>query len=236
MLLLTVAFGGDIMGGGNLLSVLSPHREIARAFGAAGAVPVFEEHHWWTILSAGWLHGSILHILFNMMWVRQLGPPTADIYGPGRMVIIYTIASVVGFLASSTAGILLWWMPIWFLRGAGVTLGASAPIFGLLGALVYYGRRGGSSMVHREALGYAMTMFVMGLFLPGIDNYAHAGGFAGGYLAGKWLDPLKPERMDHLIGAVACLALTGLAIIASLLTFFWPLILQLFGAPRAIVG
>jgi hypothetical protein len=91
-------------------------------------------------------------------------------------------------------------------------------------------------MVHREAMGYAMTMFVMGLFLPGIDNYAHAGGFVGGYVAGMWLDPLKPERMDHLIGAVVCLMLTGLAIIASLLVWFWPFILQLFGAPPAIVG
>ena len=167
---------------------------------------------------------------------RQLGPPTADIYGPGRMVIIYTIAGVVGFIASSTAGAVLGWMPIPFLRGAQVTLGASASIFGLLGALVYYGRRGGSSMVHREAMGYAVSLFVMGLILPGVDNYAHAGGFAGGFLAAKWLDPLKSERMDHLVGAAVCLALTALAILASLLIAFWPLIMQMFGAPGAIVG
>ena len=58
------------------------------------------------MLSAGWLHGGVLHILFNMMWVRQLGPATADIYGAGRMVIIYTIAGAVGF-ALSSAGRLL---------------------------------------------------------------------------------------------------------------------------------
>src|SRR5829696_913973 len=80
MLLVTVVLGGSIMEGG-IFGLLSPHSEIWRAFGAAGASPVFGEHHWWTVLSAGWLHGSILHILFNMMWVRQLGPPTADIYG-----------------------------------------------------------------------------------------------------------------------------------------------------------
>ena len=85
-----------------------------------------------------------------------------------------------------------------FLGGGRLTLGASAPIFGLLGALVYYGRRGGSSLMTRsEAMGYAMTLFVIGFILPGVDNYAHAGGFVGGYLAGMWLDPLKPERMDH---------------------------------------
>ena len=50
-----------------------------------------------------------------------------------------------------------------------------------------------------------------------MDNAAHAGGFAGGYLASIWLDPLKPERMDHLVGAVVCLAATALAIVASIL-------------------
>ena len=77
------------------------------AFGASGAIPVYVNGMWWTVLSAGWLHGSALHILFNMMWVRQLAPATADIYGPGRMVIIYTIAGVVGFAVSSTAGLYL---------------------------------------------------------------------------------------------------------------------------------
>jgi rhomboid protease GluP len=172
---------------------------------------------WWTLLSAGWLHGGALHILFNMLWVRQLGPATSDIYGAGRMVIIYTIAGVSGFLLSSLAGA---FVPIPFLSGAQFTIGASAPIFGLLGSLVYYGRRGGSSMVRSEALGYAVTLFVFGLVMRGVDNYAHAGGFAGGYLAGMWLDPLKPERTDHMVGAMVCVGLTVLAIVASVVTAF----------------
>jgi rhomboid protease GluP len=133
------------------------------------------------------------------------------------MVIIYTVAGVVGFTMSSTAGLLLGGLPVPILRGATVTLGASAPIFGLLGALVYYGRRGGSSMVGGQALQYAVVLFVFGLIMPGVDNYAHGGGFAGGYLTGLWLDPLKRERMDHLVWAAVCLALTALAILASLL-------------------
>jgi rhomboid protease GluP len=85
---------------------------------------------------------------------------------------------------------------------------------------VYYGRRSGSSMVHREAMGYAVALFVMGIILPGVDNYAHAGGFAGGYLAGAWLDPLKPERMDHFAGAALCILLTALSIIGSIASSF----------------
>ena len=215
MLLMTVILGGNVMSP-NLLNLLAPDAAVAFMFGSSGAVPVFVYGRWWTLLSAGWLHGSLLHIIFNMIWVRQLGPATADIYGPGRMVIIYTIAGVVGFLASSLAGLLLGWMPIRALRGAGLTLGASASIFGLLGALVYYGRRGGSSIVQREAMGYAVALFVMGFILSGVDNYAHAGGFVGGYLAGAWLDPLKRERMDHFVGAALCILLSALSVVASL--------------------
>jgi membrane associated rhomboid family serine protease len=214
----TVALGGTVMSPGNVMNFLSPDTAVTRAFGASGAVPVFADGMWWTVLSAGWLHGSALHILFNMLWVRQLGPATADVYGAGRMVIIYTISSVTGFLLSSIAGLLFGGLAIPFLRGAYFTLGASAPIFGLLGALVYYGRRGGSSMIGAQAKQYAIVLFVFGLFMGGIDNYAHAGGFAGGYVAAIWLDPLKRERMDHLIIAFGCLAATALAILASLVT------------------
>lgn len=216
-LLMSMAIGEGI-GTQSLFALLGPGTRTLVIFGASGAMPVFQFDRWWTILSAGWLHGGLLHIFFNMMWVRQLGPATADLYGAGRMVIIYTIAGAAGFTLSSVAGLLM--PPIPIIGGASVTIGASAPIFGLLGALVYYGRRGGSSLVRSEAMGYAVTLFVFGLIMPGIDNYAHAGGFGGGYLAGKWLDPLKPERMDHLVGAVACLALTIAAIAASIITVF----------------
>lgn len=218
MLLVTVAIGGNILGGGGLFGLLSPNPAVSYMFGASGALPVYGQNRWWTLLSAGWLHGSVLHILFNMMWVRQLGPATAEMYGPGRMVIIYTVSGIAGFLVSSTAGLLFGNMPIPFLRGATLTVGASAPIFGLLGALVYYGRRAGSSMVGAQALQFAVILGLFGFIMPGIDNYAHGGGFAGGYLVARWLDPLRPERMDHLAGAAICLVLTALSILVSIAT------------------
>jgi len=211
-LILTVISGGNLFSG-SVFSLLSPSGLAAEALGVSGAYPVFVEHRWWTVLSAGWLHGGALHILFNLMWVRQLGPVVEDLYGGARMVIIYTIASVSGFLLSSFLG---YYAAIPFFSGGSHTLGASAPIFGLLGALVYYGRRGGSSLVGSQAMSYAVTMFVFGLIMPGIDNAAHLGGFAGGYLAGTWLDPLKKERMDHFVGAAVCLLATAAAIMTSM--------------------
>jgi rhomboid protease GluP len=197
-----------------LLGFLSPTRQSLFLFGASGAIPVFRFGRWWTLLSAAWLHGGVLHILFNMMWVRDLAPPTARLYGAGRTVIIYTVSAVAGFLASSLAGAFLSFLPF-FLRGAGITVGASAPIFGLLGALLYYGRRGGSRLIDQQARGLALAMLFFGFVMPGIDNWAHLGGLAGGYVTARVLDPLKPERGDHVLVGLLCLGLSALSIAAS---------------------
>ena len=106
-------------------------------------------------------------------------------------------------------------MPLPMLRGAQFTVGASAAIFGLLGALVYYGRRSGRSAVRSQAVGYAIMLGFFGLIMPGIDNFAHGGGFLGGYLAGRIMDPLRPERLDHLLIALGCLVASALAVVAS---------------------
>jgi len=201
----------------NIQAMLAPSTEILFMLGASGALPVVVYGRWWTFLTAGWLHAGVLHVLFNVLWIRQLAPVVAELYGPARMIVIYTMSGVCGFAISTIAGVYLSNAPF-FLRGAGFTVGASAPIFGLLGALVYHGRRTGSSHVSQSSLQYALFLGVFGLIFPGVDNYAHAGGFAGGYLAGLILDPLKPERVDHLLIAGACLLATAIAIGASVIT------------------
>jgi rhomboid protease GluP len=214
-LVVTILLGGNVMGG-SLFGLLGPAFGVNTMLGASGAVPVFVEGRWWTLLSAGWLHAGALHILLNMMWVRDLGPAVGEMYGAARMVIIYTLGCIGGFLLTSFLGMYFPFIP--FLSGAHQSVGASAPIFGLLGALVHYGRRGGSSLVGSTALNYAITAGVFGLIMPGIDNSAHLGGFIAGYLASMWLDPLKPERMDHFVIAALCLLATALSVIASVVS------------------
>jgi rhomboid protease GluP len=190
--------GMQVVGGG--FSILAPSQSALLRFGASGALAVFGLGWWWTVLSASWLHGNLLHILFNMMWVRDLGPAMADIVGPSRAVIIYTFAGMCGFLLSSVAG-------------SPLTMGASASVFGLLGALVHYGRKSGSSLIRGQAMNYAVILFIMGFVMRGVDNFAHAGGFAGGYLASAFFNPLTRERGDHMLVAIACLVATLLSII-----------------------
>jgi rhomboid protease GluP len=198
------------------LGFLSPSGASLWAFGMSGAMPIFGDGRWWTVLTAGWLHGGILHILFNMMSVRNVAPIVADFYGASRMVIIYVIGGVVGFTVSSVMGVLL--PGVWIVGGASYTVGASAGITGLIGAVLYYGKRSGSRNVFDQAKSWIFGFLIMGFLLPFIDNWAHVGGLAGGYFCSKFLDPLYPERLDHLLIALGLLVLTGIAFVMSLVT------------------
>ena len=93
-------------GGGLFSHALARRIESLFVLGASGSVPVFRYGRWWTILSASWLHGGVLHIVLNMMSVRNLGPAVSEFYGGARTVIIYFVAGAAGFLASSFAGAL----------------------------------------------------------------------------------------------------------------------------------
>jgi rhomboid protease GluP len=204
------SFGSIGMSG---LGFLSPSSRALFLFGESGAVPIFVAGRWWTVLSAGWLHAGLLHIFMNMMALRQLAPGVAELYGPGRTAIIYTAGSAVGFGLSSFAGAFI--PPLLILRGGQFTVGASAPIAGLIGAVLAYSHRTGSTMAKSYASSYIIGLVMIGFLFPGIDNYAHAGGFAGGYLAARLLDPMKPERIDHVILGVACIGVSLVSIVVS---------------------
>jgi rhomboid protease GluP len=213
-LLMTVMSGGAI-GTGGFLSALSPSTTALVVFGASGNVPVFGYGRWWTLLSAGWLHAGLLHIAMNMYWVWQMGPAITELFGSARTVIIYTAGGVAGFALSTLAGQYFPNLPL--LHAAQLTIGASAPVFGLIGALYHYGRTG-SSVVKQMAVSIMVQAAIFGLLVPGIDNFAHLGGFAGGYLTSAFLNPMTRERGDHMIIALVCLAATLLSIVASVVT------------------
>jgi rhomboid protease GluP len=195
----------------DLFSVFSPSFEALFALGATGSVP-WQLGRWWTLLTAIYLHGGVLHILFNIMWIRQLGPAVEELYGPSRLVVIFTVAGAAGFAASN------------FL-GHPLTIGASGSIFGLLGAMVAFGqKRGGAfgAMVFRQYGQWALLLFILGFLMQGVNNVAHAGGFVGGFLAGLVLSLAERQAetaFDQLLAA-ACIGLTalgfGLAIYAAL--------------------
>lgn len=180
-----------------LMQILSPSLEASIKLGVTGTRPV-TYGWWWTLITAIYLHGGLLHIFFNMMWVRQLGPVVEELFGPFRLFAIFTIAGITGFIASTLAG-------------HAFTLGASGSIFGLLAAAIAYGRRAGSQLFTRQFLQWAVLLFVMGFIMPGVDNWAHGGGFVGGYAA-AYVFSRSSEREGlgaYLIGGLCLLATVG---------------------------
>ena len=186
----------------NPLDFLSPGDRSLILLGATGTVPIARFHRWWTLLSANFLHGSILHILFNMMAFRQIAPFVIQEYGASRMLAIYVLSGVAGFFVSYQAGVPL-------------TLGASAAVCGLIGAAIYYGKsRGGyfGEMIYRQVGGWAVGLLLFGFLVPTINNWAHGGGLAAGFLTALLLGYHEkvPENQFHRgLGAVCVLAALG---------------------------
>jgi|TARA_Y100001001_G_scaffold95034_1_gene92718 rhomboid protease GluP len=198
----------------NIGGFLGPSTQSTFMFGGSGYWPIVEYGRWWTVLSAAWLHGSLLHIGMNMMWLRQIMPIVQEFYGVGRLIIIYTVASAAGFALTS----LMFQpaIPLGPFRGAYFTVGASAPLFGLFGALIVYSKRTGQTALGQEIWRWVMIFVVIGLIVPIIDNWAHLGGYAGGWLAASVLDPLKDESPTHMLIGLVCLLLTAASIVASI--------------------
>ena len=176
------------------LSILSPGGRALYQLGMTSGAVTLGLGWWWTLLTAIYLHGSLLHIVFNVMWIRNLGPAVTEVYGPGRAFLLFNLAGAGGFLVSNV------------MSGA-PTIGASGSIFGLLGALIVYGRRRGSSVVTQQLWQWAIILGVFGFLMPGINNWAHGGGFAAGWI-GASLMSLDDDRQDS-----SWVLLTSLALI-----------------------
>lgn len=185
---------------GGLLGIQSPDDTGLSLLGATGAVPVYQWGRAWTLITANYLHGGIIHILFNMMALRQIAPLVIQEYGTGRMFVIYTLGGVSGFWISCLAGV-----PF--------TIGASAAICSLIGSLLYFGRsRGGAygAAVYREVTGWVIGLALFGFLVPGINNWGHGGGIVSGIVLGMVLkyNERSREKPLHRILALFCAVMT----------------------------
>ena len=209
----------DGIGNDGIFNLLSPDPGALEWLGSTGAIPVFYHGRWWTVLSAGWLHGGLLHIAFNLVWIYYLVPSVAQAYGAGRLVTIYTVSAITGGLLTSSVAWFFPFLPEMF-QGAGFSVGASGAIFGLLGALVSYGQRTGRRTVQAQALNFAVVIFLLGFLISRTDNWGHLGGFIGGYglTQTPWFDANRSQRLADLGVALIALLFTAVSILASVIT------------------
>jgi rhomboid protease GluP len=190
----------------NPLSLLSPSNKSLLLLGATGTLPIDRLHRWWTLISANYLHGSLLHILFNMIALRQIAPLVIREFGPHRMVILYLLTGIIGFLVS-------------YLAGVALTIGASAAVCGLIGASLYYGKsRGGiyGQAIYRQIGAWALGIFIFGFLVPSINNWGHGGGMVAGAILGFLLG-YEEKRREGLFQRI----LAGLCVVATLVILLW---------------
>ena len=194
----------------NPMQFLSPDSHGLLLLGATGTIPIDRFHHWWTLGSASYLHGGILHILFNMLALRQISPLVVREYGTNRMIVVYTLSGVCGFVIS-------------YLAGVSFTIGASAAVCGLIGAALYYGKRRGGiygQAIYRQVGGWAIGIVLFGLIVPGINNWAHGGGMAAGILLGLLLgyhERKRENRLHRLLGGL-CISATAAILLWAVFT------------------
>jgi len=193
----------------NPMVFLSPGTGVLFKLGASGTLPVFAEDRWWTLITANYLHGSLLHLLFNISALRTVGKINIEIYASSRFFLIYFLGGLFSMAVSSLVGISL-------------TLGASGAICALIGSMSYDDWRAskGNLKMRIASVGtWVALIAITGLVLPNVNNWAHAVGFVSGFLLGFLFWPQTSKGESKTLGVVAtsCMLLTIGALIYGLL-------------------
>jgi membrane associated rhomboid family serine protease len=156
---------------------------------------------YWRVVSSGFLHLGLIHILANMVSLYFLGPPLERLIGRWRFTVVYLVS-----LLGGSAGVML------FSQSVSMTVGASGAIFGLMGALVVTFKRMRYDL-RQLVFVLALNLFVTFQF-SGISWQGHVGGLIAGALIGAAMVLPKPaKRLQVQIGAAVALVVVCAALI-----------------------
>jgi rhomboid protease GluP len=198
---------------GNSGDILNIDVMTLRMFGAKWPLAQFQAGQWWRLVTAGFLHGGVIHILFNSWALFDVGALVEQICGVRRYIVIYFVSTVCGYLAST------YWSPV-------VSIGASAGIFGLIGAMIAIGTKSRTPMgdaLRSHFMQWAVFALVMSFVISGVDNAAHIGGLASGFgvawVAGTPRAVESPVERIWGMGAIFCLILTVASFALMFLNF-----------------
>jgi len=186
-----------------LLGIGSINGAVLHSFGASMPLP-YNLAQPWRFVMAIFLHGSLLHIVFNMWVLMDIGPAVEELYGSARFFFVYVITGIGGYLLSSLVG--------------HFSVGGSASLLGLIGVLfaITTGRRSASMQSLRsQIIRWLIYIAIWGLAVPSIDNFAHIGGLATGYAVGRIMTDRPPASPEERKRAQILGWATGLVVAAS---------------------
>ena len=183
--------------------------EVLYYFGAKESSSILLGGQWWRLVTAGFLHGGVLHILMNSWALYDLGAQVEAAYGTARFLVFYLVSSAAGFLVSC------YWSPA-------LSIGASAAIFGLIGAMLAYGYRNRGTTLGLAMKSVYARWAVYGLLfslMPGIDLAAHAGGLAAGFALAYVADTPGPHPATEWLWRAAAAFVVLIAAVSFVLVW-----------------
>lgn len=157
---------------------LAPHTFALWRFGSEFSPDILDGGQWWRCITAVFLHGSLLHIIMNMLSLWTVGVYLEDTLGKAKTLALYL------FLGLCASAFSLWWHTR--SGGIGNSVGASGAICGLIGVAVGFSTRHRNAARHLQEhyIGWAIWIVVIGFSGMNIDNAGHVGGFVPGFLLG----------------------------------------------------
>ena len=165
---------------------------------------------WWRVLSAGFLHAGLTHLLFNMWALWVFGPPLERESGPVAFGGLYLAALLWGGVAF-----------LWLGEPGDFAVGASGAIFGLFGAwtaIAVANRRTAMGQAQLRQMGMLLAInAALPLVIPNIAWQAHAGGFAAGFVLGLAWTAVRAHPRAAALRIASAFALAALAMAALFL-------------------
>jgi len=158
---------------------------------------------WWRLITATFMHASVMHILFNMYALLVLGATLERVLGPARFAAIYFMSALGGSVAA-----------LWFSNLMTISVGASGAVFGLMTATIVVGRN--MRIDTSQIMFWLGLNIVLGFLSPGIDWRAHLGGaLLGAVTAGVLTGPMRPsaDAKARWISVGMLLVVLGVAVV-----------------------
>jgi membrane associated rhomboid family serine protease len=190
-----VADGATLGGGG--------HGTVLTKGGLVGPA-IVNQHEYWRILSSGFLHYSVLHLAFNMLFLYIMGTMLEPAIGRLNFAVVY----LASLLAGSFGALLF--------QPHALTVGASGACFGVLGALmvVAHDRH---IPIWQSGLGPTLVInLVFSLSVRGISIGGHLGGFIGGVIAGALIVELAERRRNESLALAGCLLVAAVSVAGAI--------------------
>ena len=151
--------------------------------------PLVKSGEIYRLVTCMFLHGGIIHFGLNMYSLFIVGPRVEDFFGKWKYLLIYFISGISASLLSVG------------LNNNVMSVGASGAIFGLFGALIYFGysyRGYIGTIVKSQVMPIVLYNLLMGFFIPGIDMWGHIGGLIGGIITANMLGTIENKKYNSM--------------------------------------